>query len=157
MRHLPFNWAFATQISFLTKAYLSGRAFPQRSRNERLWKALGASVVGLSDLRQTDALQIGRYTTFMKIWGLGKGAVADRMIAITCRDWAAAVLRSSVLLALLIVMRRVPLRIWGPALALFVAADLGFVVDELNPRMPRRFFDPPPIASTCSTCTASTM
>jgi hypothetical protein len=85
--------------------------------------------------------------TFMKIWGLGKGAVADRMISITSHDWAIAVLRSSILLALLIVMRRVPPRIWTTALAIFVAADLAVVVNELNPRMPRRFFDTPPAAS----------
>ena len=86
--------------------------------------------------------------TFMKMWGLGAGAVADRMVSISRRDWVIAVLRTDILLALLIIMRRVPPRIWGGALAIFVAADLGLVVNELNPRMPRRFFDPPPIAST---------
>jgi hypothetical protein len=31
---------------------------------------------------------------------------------------------------------------------LLVAADLAYVTAELNPRMPRRFFDPPPVAAT---------
>ena len=87
-------------------------------------------------------------TTFMKIWGLGKGAVATRMLNITYRDWGIADVRSGMLLALLLVIRRAPPRLWAAALAAFVAVDLAFVVNELNPRMPRRFFDPPPIAST---------
>lgn len=89
--------------------------------------------------------------TFMKAWGLGAGAVADRMVSITRRDWVIAVLRTDILLVLLIMMRRVPARIWGAALAIFVAADLALVVSELNPRMPRRFFDPPPVAATFPT------
>jgi len=85
--------------------------------------------------------------TFMKIWGQGKGPVLDRMIRITSLDWAIAALRSAILLALLLVLRRVPARIWAVALGVFVAADLAFVVNELNPRMPRRFFDRPGVVS----------
>ena len=41
-------------------------------------------------------------------------------------------------------LRRERRRLWLAAFTLVFIADLGTVVYELNPRMPRRFFDPPP-------------
>ena len=36
---------------------------------------------------------------------------------------------------------------WIAAAAVYVAVDLGYTLEELNPRMPRRFFDSPPAAA----------
>ncbi len=38
--------------------------------------------------------------------------------------------------------------VWMALALLYVAADLGYTTWELNPRMPRRFFDSPPVAKT---------
>ena len=42
---------------------------------------------------------------------------------------------------------RIPHRIWIVIAGLVVAADLAYVTAELNPRMPRRFFQPPPASA----------
>jgi hypothetical protein len=98
-----------------------------------------------------------------RIWSLTPGANANRIINLSHIDWIAAAVRGAVYIALLLTIRkcRVGLAIppvagrrdrlpyiWLGALAAVVAIDLGTVVYELNPRMPRRFFDPPPVAKT---------
>ena len=54
-------------------------------------------------------------------------------------------MRGALLLALLFTLRTRARTLWLAAAALFVAGDLAWVTWELNPRMPRRFFDPPPL------------
>ncbi|MGZ7042796.1 MAG: hypothetical protein ACXVH7_13475, partial [Thermoanaerobaculia bacterium] len=114
-----------------------------------------AGAIGFSLAIFVVALAVGLSTlwpvytkTFMKIWVLGAGAMANRMISLTQRDWTIAVLRADILLLLLIVKRRMKPGLWAIALGIFVAGDLALVVHELNPRMPRSFFDSPPIANT---------
>jgi hypothetical protein len=88
------------------------------------------------------------YTTaMMKIWGWTPGAALDNMMAITRVDWIVACARAGLLLALLFTMRRVRRPVWLTLLAVVVIADLLHAGHELNPRMPRRFFDPPPVAA----------
>ena len=80
---------------------------------------------------------------FSRIWGLGKGAAADHMIRISRTDWLIAAVRGGVLLGLLWGVRRIPRKIWIPAIGAFVIADLLPVTHELNPRMPAHFFTKP--------------
>ena len=83
---------------------------------------------------------------FMKIWGLTAGPVATRMVAISWHDWIIAAVRGAILIALLLTIRVRARAVWLIAAALFIAGDLAWETWELNPRMPRRFFDPPPLA-----------
>jgi hypothetical protein len=83
---------------------------------------------------------------FIKIWGMPNGLSADHAIALSWHDWIIAVVRGGLLVALLLTVRLRARKIWLTAAALFVAGDLALVTWELNPRMPRRFFDPPPLA-----------
>jgi hypothetical protein len=91
----------------------------------------------------------GFYTrTFMGTWGLTVSMNTVKMIAISRNDWMIAAARGGILIALLWYVRKVKRPIWFAALALVVAVDLGYVTYELNPRMPMRFFQRPPIAAT---------
>lgn len=85
-------------------------------------------------------------TTFSKMWGLVKGAGADKMIAMSRTGWIIAAVRGVVLFALVWSVGRMRRPVWLALLTLFVAADLGPVVHQLNPRMPSHFFTEPPPA-----------
>jgi hypothetical protein len=86
-------------------------------------------------------------TAFAKIWGLGKNGGATRMIAISHHDWIIAAIRGFVLFALLRLVFVIKRPLWLILAGLFLAADLGPVVHQLNPRMPARFFlEEPPAA-----------
>jgi hypothetical protein len=82
---------------------------------------------------------------FLKVWGLTNTPNGRFMITLSRNDWIIAAVRGLLAAALLWTVRRRPW--WYLAATVFVVADLGFVTWELNPRMPRRFFDPPPAAS----------
>jgi hypothetical protein len=84
-------------------------------------------------------------TTFMKIWGLTAGPNAVRMVTLSRNDWIIAAVRGLLLIALLFTIRTRRRQLWLTLFALFVVADLGLVTWELNPRMPRSFFNPPPV------------
>ncbi|MCU1348432.1 MAG: hypothetical protein JWO56_1462 [Acidobacteria bacterium] len=86
--------------------------------------------------------------TFMKVWGYTMNGNTARMIELTRNDWIIAAIRGTVYAALLWNIRRFRRPVWFTALAVVAAIDLGIVTYELNPRMPRHFFDPPPIAAT---------
>lgn len=83
----------------------------------------------------------------MKIWGMPAGVGTTMIISFMRTDWIVAAVRGVLLVALLWSIRIVPRKAWYVAATLFIALDLGMVVNELNPRMPRRFFDPPPAAA----------
>jgi len=85
--------------------------------------------------------------TFMRIWGLTAGAGATRMTGLSRQDWIIAAVRGVIVVGLLVAACRIPHRIWIVVAGLFVAADLAWVTAELNPRQPRRFFQPPPISA----------
>ena len=84
--------------------------------------------------------------TFAAIWGIANGGVLARAVEISRADWIAAALRGGVAIAIVSAAARNG-RVWMLATAAFVAADLAYTLEEINPRMPRRFFDPPPIAA----------
>jgi hypothetical protein len=83
---------------------------------------------------------------FMKIWGLTANGNGIRMVSLSFHDWIVAAVRGLILIALLLTIRMRARAVWLTAAALFIAGDLALVTFELNPRMPRRFFDPPPLA-----------
>jgi hypothetical protein len=84
-------------------------------------------------------------TAMTKIWSLS-GGQAKRIIALSHHDWMYAVLRGAAYIVLLLTIRKTRRQLWLATLTVVVCADLGTVVYELNPRMPRRFFDSPPAA-----------
>jgi hypothetical protein len=84
---------------------------------------------------------------FMKIWALGKSPQATKEIGLSHVDWIVASIRGAMAMALVWFAAKKNERAWIAATAIFVAADLGYTLEELNPRMPRRFFDPPPAAA----------
>ncbi|MBV9496415.1 MAG: hypothetical protein JOZ54_19365 [Acidobacteria bacterium] len=86
-------------------------------------------------------------TGMMKIWGWTPGAALDFMMKVTRTDWIVACARGGLLLALLIFMKRVKRPVWLALLATVFIVDLLYCGNELNPRMPRRFFDSPPAAA----------
>jgi hypothetical protein len=86
--------------------------------------------------------------TFMHIWGMTRNAGSIKMVGLSRNDWILAAIRGALATAILITARARWSRGWMMATGVLVAADLGYVTAELNPRMPRKFFDPPPLAAT---------
>jgi hypothetical protein len=84
---------------------------------------------------------------FMKVWGMTPGVMSTKIVAITRADWIIAAVRGAFLVALLWSVRVAPRKAWYVAATIFITLDLGLVVHELNPRMPRKFFDPPPASA----------
>jgi hypothetical protein len=82
---------------------------------------------------------------FCWIWGL-KANAAGRIVDLSYQAWVVALGRGAVLFALLWLFPRLRRPLWLVLLALFVIADLAPLSQELNPRMPRRFFTEPPPA-----------
>jgi hypothetical protein len=84
-----------------------------------------------------------------KAWAQTAGTKASYLTSLSRIDWVIAAARGIILIALLMTAaRRRTSRVWLGAAATFVAVDLAYVTYELNPRQPRRFFDPPPVART---------
>jgi hypothetical protein len=83
-----------------------------------------------------------------KAWTLTAGSVSTHNILLSRTDWIIAAVRGLILIALLVAVRSRHRKAWLAAAAAFVTIDLAYVTFELNPREPRRFFDPPPVAST---------
>lgn len=81
-----------------------------------------------------------------KAWGLTAGSPGTPAVVLSRTDWIIATVRGAALIALLLTVRKRHKRIWLAAGAAFVTIDLLYVTWELNPREPRRFFDPPPAA-----------
>ena len=83
---------------------------------------------------------------FMRVWGLTAGAGTKFMVELSHVDWIVAAVRGAVLVALLLTVTTRRRVIWMAAAGIFLCADLGIVVHELNPRMPGRFFTATPPA-----------
>jgi hypothetical protein len=90
-------------------------------------------------------------TMFMNVWGYRTGPVLNQMVAIMRIDWIVATARGALLAALLAFAFTRKRLIWMVLATVFLVADLGLIAHEINPRMPRRFFDPPPIAEQLPT------
>ncbi len=98
------------------------------------------------------AMTVVAFTPFYQrmlaeIWGMGVPDIAARTAEISRADWLEAVIRGLLAIAVVWFAAHRNRRIWIVAAASFVAADLAWTLEEINPRMPRRFFDPPPLAS----------
>lgn len=78
-----------------------------------------------------------------KAWGLAAGTAGTHIILLSRTDWIIAAVRGMILVGLLLTVRSRKRRVWLAAAAAFVTIDLLYVTYELNPREPRRFFDPP--------------
>jgi Bacterial membrane protein YfhO. len=81
--------------------------------------------------------------TIRRAWGLTAGAAGTHIVLLSRTDWIIAAVRGIILIALLATVRKSKRRVWLAAAAAFVTIDLAYVTYELNPRQPRRFFDPP--------------
>ncbi|HEY4642799.1 MAG TPA: hypothetical protein VII75_15765, partial [Thermoanaerobaculia bacterium] len=107
------------------------------------------AIIGFTPLYPRVFKTLSSATTFSslsKAWGAAAGAVATHTMLLSRTDWIIAFARGAVLLTLLAALRKWPARVWLAAAAAFVIIDLSYVTWELNPREPRRFFDPPPAA-----------
>ena len=85
---------------------------------------------------------------FMRIWGMTRNAGTLKEIALSRNDWILAAVRGAAAVAILATARTRFRQVWMIGAGVLVTADLVNVTAELNPRMPRRFFDPPPIVAT---------
>ncbi len=85
--------------------------------------------------------------TFLHIWGLTANAVGLAMVRLSRNDWIMAASRGVLAFVILVTARSRWPRIWAIGAGLLIAGDLAWVTAELNPRMPRAFFDPPPAAA----------
>ncbi len=83
----------------------------------------------------------------MKIWSVTPGPAGNTTIALSKNDWWLAVMRGTAVALLLLTVRARLRTVWLVAAALIVIADVLPIGEEINPRMPRRFFDPAPAAS----------
>ena len=81
-----------------------------------------------------------------KAWSATAGNTMTHVMLLSRTDWIIAAVRGAALIALLVTVRKRRQRIWLAAAAAFVTIDLSYVTWELNPREPRRFFDPTPAA-----------
>lgn len=70
----------------------------------------------------------------------------DASLHLARRDWSLAIVRGVILFALFAGLKRGTAR-WMTAAFVFVCADLGPVVHELNPRIPSKFFTTTPPAA----------
>jgi Bacterial membrane protein YfhO len=77
--------------------------------------------------------------TFSWIWGLNQGT-SGRILDLSGRGWVIALIRGAILFALLALFPYLRRRHWIVLAALFVAADLAPLAQELNPRMPSAYF-----------------
>jgi hypothetical protein len=108
--------------------------------------ALVIAILGLTPIypRLFNLLsKITDLVSIRKAWGLTAGAAGTRIVLLSRMDWIIAAGRGGILIALLVTLRNRRTRLWLAAAAAFVIIDLGYVTWELNPREPRRFFDPP--------------
>jgi hypothetical protein len=85
--------------------------------------------------------------TFMHIWGMTRSGGSLKMVTLSHHDWIVAAIRGGAAAAILLTARLRWQRAWMIVAGVLIAADLTYVTYELNPRMPRKFFDPPPVAS----------
>ncbi len=83
---------------------------------------------------------------FNRVWGM-KGAAAERMVLLSRNGWIIATARGVILFGLIWSVRRLKRPLWLALLFVFVCADLGPVLHQINPRMPARFFLDEPLAS----------
>ena len=104
--------------------------------------ALATTVVALAVSVTAFTPLYGR--VFSKVWGLTPGAGANRMISLSRTDWIVATARGAILFALLLTVTTRRRKLWFTAALIFLCADLGLVGNELNPRMPVRFFTAKP-------------
>jgi hypothetical protein len=79
-----------------------------------------------------------------KIWSLTPGPNANRIIAISSRDWLWAAGRAGCAVVLLATVRMRRRDLWCAAATLFVVADLAPISADVNPRMSHRFFESSP-------------
>jgi hypothetical protein len=113
--------------------------------------AVVIAIVGFTPLYPRLFNLLGKMSDFgsiRKAWALTAGAAASSNVLLSRTDWIIAAVRGLILIVLLVTVRNRHRRLWLTAAAAFVTIDLTYVTYELNPREPRRFFDPPPAART---------
>jgi len=113
----------------------------------------GAAGFAIATLAVAATLGIAGFTpayrrVFLQIWGLTANATGLRMVTLSRNDWILAAVRGALAVGLLFTARGRWPRVWTGVTAVLIAADLAWVTAELNPRMPRAFFNPPPAAAT---------
>jgi hypothetical protein len=155
---LLYDWHLATTIRYPEKFALMGIfamiVFAAKMLDQLLEgdEGLRQSILGflIATVIAAAVMAVAGFTPtyarlFMKTWGMSNTPNARFMVTLSRNDWIIAAVRGVLAAALIWAARR--RRWWYAAALLFVVADLGMVTYELNPRMPRRFFQPPPAAA----------
>ncbi len=83
---------------------------------------------------------------FATSWNATGLPIVRHWVALSRIDWLLTAARALALAIVLIAARKMPPRIVGAVLAVFVAADLLQFTGEIVPRESRRFFETPPVA-----------
>ena len=109
--------------------------------------AVLAVVTGIALAMSVLAFTPAYQRTFAAAWGIAVPDVAARAAEISRADWLEATIRGLLAIAVVWFAARSNSRSWIVAAASFVAVDLAWTLEEINPRMPRSFFDPPPLAA----------
>lgn len=87
-------------------------------------------------------------SVFLKVWGQS-GGFGNYLVKVSRYDWIIAAIRGGLFTGLLLTMFTPRRALWLTLATIFLCADIGVVVWELNPRMPGRFFtQQPPVAAT---------
>ncbi len=102
--------------------------------------ALALALFGLSDFYRE---------AFLRVWGIRRPS-GPWMASLSAHDWWTVVARAAAVVALLWGARRAAgatSRLWFGAVVVVVIADLAPVALDVNPRIDRSFYTPPPVAS----------
>ena len=106
-----------------------------------------ARVVSLLVAALTAAVAIWSVTPSYVTWFTRYWNAPDAFAMISRHYWFIAVAFTVTFAALLWSSRRWSAPVWSAAMVVFCIADLSQIRNELAPRMPRRFFDPPGIVN----------
>ena len=82
---------------------------------------------------------------FTSLWN-PSGSRVPLMLAASVKGWIVAVARGAAVVLLIRNVTMTRRKVWLAIAGAFVVLDLGMIVFEAAPRMPKRYYDPPPIA-----------
>jgi hypothetical protein len=133
-------------IIFATQMLDRIRAGDEAAREGALGFAVAATVIAGVFALITFFPMYSRL--FMKVWGQTPSPQARRMVSLSQADWIIATARGLMLIVILATARVRQQRAWMAGVIAYLTFDLAYVTRELNPTMPRRFFNPPPAAAT---------
>jgi hypothetical protein len=145
----PEKWILIAVFSLIVfAAQMFDRMLQGDERPGRIATAILLGSAGLALLLAAFTFSPTYAGAFRRFWGGVPVRAVPHMIALSRVDWTVAAIRGAVFAALLAGVRRGRRQAWLAALGIALWIDLGWIGTEVSPRMPRHFFDPPPVAAT---------